>query len=577
MNTTQPGSGSIRRRAVETRAVAWLAARRSLIDPDNAAPDGVLFARKALIETAFLVGLRARLDPDPLDEDYAALLDQVQTVTARPSYRELVARDEAGLLLYAGTYAALRLCGRDDPRFRRAIEQAVAGGYATVFERIPYRQLDLLHTLQLCGIEHTLPALDDVLPFTLLCNSPNVIKLTDGDIYAITHTIFYATDFGLRVPRWPRGFDPGDTVELLEALLVLTRSRANADLVGELLCCLLCLGVRDSGEADLAWRFLASVQEADGRVNGPPGIVHPQLAEGDNEYQHWATGYHTTIVAALAALLDRGSTTVRGPRPATPEARLDLEQPIRRAVVWLGDTSVRHSPDRGLHAAAAAAYAATAVGEPDLARPALQHFAELLADADPDVWQESGMETVGEFAAGLRTLGIACASLDAFLTSTATVLGQLETVPPQAARGIHCLADLGLIPHRRAAALTAEAAFARQTAPEAVAARLPDAWRQYHLGQVAGIIRELARAGWAEHRVTRDALAFLLAQQSTGGAFGHPAHDAPETRERARLSWTQSVLTALATAHLRSVAPHSDRGAPAPTVPPRPPRPCLGC
>ncbi|MEV7684217.1 hypothetical protein AB0O64_37660 [Streptomyces sp. NPDC088341] len=565
MNTTQPGGGSARRRAVEDRAVAWLAARRTLIDPGNAGPDGVLFARKALIETAFLVGLRARLDPDPLDGDYAALLDQVQDITARPSYRELIARDEAAFLLYAGTYAALRLCGRDDPEFRRIVERIAASGYATVFERIPYRQLDLLHTLYLCQIEHSLPALDDVLPFTLLCNSPNAIKLTDNDIYAITHTIFYATDFGLRVPRWPHGFDPGEAVELLEALLSLTRGRENADLVGELLCCLLCLGVRESEEAERAWNFIASVQEPDGRVNGPRGVVHPKLADGDDAYQHWATGYHTTIVAALAALLDRSPRTARGPRPAEPGTRPELERPIRHAVVWLSDTGMRQEPGRGLPAAAAAAYGAAAVGEPDIARPALLHFAELLADADPDVWQAVGMEVAGEFAAGLRTLGITCPSLDRFLALTATVVGRLESVPPQAARNVHRLAELGLIPPQRAVALTIGAS-AEQKAPEAAAVLLPDAWREYRLGHVAGTVRELVRAGWAGHRVTKDAITFVLAQQTPDGAFGYPACDDPASRERARLSWTQSIVTALAGAHLDPGTPHSGQEATAPAA-----------
>ncbi|MGY5125534.1 DUF6895 family protein [Streptomyces nigrescens] len=548
MNTTQPGDGSSQRRAVETRAVAWLAARRTLIDPAEAAPGRVLFARKALIETAFLVGLRARLDPEPLDGDYAALLDQVEEIAARPSYRELIARDEAALLLYAGTYAALRLCGREDPEFRQLITQAAAGGYAAAFERIPYRQLDLLHTLELCDVPHTLPAVDDVLPFTLLCNRPNVVKLTDRDIYAITHTLFYATDFGLREPRWPRDFDPGAAVELLEALLVLTLAQQNADLVGELLCCLLCLGVRDSEEGRRAWEFLMAVQEADGRVNGPPGVVHPGLADGDDAYRHWATGYHTTIVAALAALLDRSPRVVRRPRPSAPHSRPAVEQPLRRAVVWLADTTRRHAPDTSLPAAAAVAHAAEALAEPEIARPLLLDFSERLADADAEVWQGHGMEVVGEFASGLRTRGITCASLDLFLKSTAAAVELLDRVPPQAVHNVRRLVGLGLLTPQRATDLTG-GAEAPHPAPETAVTDLPGAWKNYHLGHIAGFIRDSARAGRAQHRITRDAVSFLLAQQSSCGAFGRPAHDDPSHRERTMMSWTQSAVTALATVH----------------------------
>ncbi len=549
MDTTQPGDGSSQRRAVETRAVAWLAARRGLIDPAEAATGRVLFARKALIETAFLVGLRARLDPEPLDGHYAALLDQVEEIAARPSYRELIARDEAALLLYAGTYAALRLCGRDDPEFRQLLTQAAAGGYATVFERIPYRQLDLLHTLELCGVRHSLPAMDEVLPFTLLCNKPNVVKLADRDIYAITHTIFYATDFGLREPRWPRGFVPGEAVELLEALLVLTLDQGNADLVGELLCCLLCLGVRESEEARRAWEFLAAAQEAEGRVNGPPGVVHPGLADGDEAYRHWATGYHTTIVVALAALLDRSPKVMRRQRPSAPKPRLSVEQPLRRAVVWLADTGRRHDPAGCLPAAAAVAHAAEALGEPELARPLLLDFSERLADAEADVWQGHGMEVVGEFAFGLRAHGITCPSLDRFFKSTAAAVELLDKVPPQAAYNLQRLVGLGLIAPRRAAALIDAGADGPPSLPEMSAAELPLACKNYHLGHVAGIVRDRARAGLAQHRVTRDALAFLLAQQNSCGAFGRPACDDPASRERTMLSWTRSVVTTLATVH----------------------------
>ncbi|MGW7577415.1 DUF6895 family protein [Streptomyces sp. NPDC054765] len=549
MDTTQPGDGMSQRRAVETRAVAWLAARRHLIDPAEAAANRVLFARKALIETAFLVGLRARLAPEPLDSDYAALLDQVEGITARPSYRELIARDEGALLLYAGTYAALRLCGREDPEFRHIITQAAAGGYAAVFERIPYRQLDLLHTLELCGVRHTLPAMDDVLPFTLLCNSPNVAKLADRDIYALTHTIFYATDFGLREPRWPRDFDPGAAVELLEALLVLTLGQENADLVGELLCCLLCLGVRDSQEARRAWEFLAAAQEDDGRVNGPPGVVHPELADGDEAYGHWATGYHTTIVAALAALLDRSPRVVRRPRPSVPRPRLTVEQPLRQAVVWLAGATRHHDPVTYLPAAAAVAYAAEALGEPELARPLLLDFSARLAHADPDVWQGHGMEVVGEFAFGLRTHEITCASLDVFLKSAAAAVELLDEVPPQAACNVQRLVGLGLVSPRRAAALRDGGADTPHSAPETAAAGLPRAWKNYHLGHIAAIVRDWARAGRAQHRITRDAVAFLLAQQSPCGAFGRPACDDPAMRERTMLSWTRSAVTALAAVH----------------------------
>ncbi|MEU0664238.1 DUF6895 family protein [Streptomyces lavendulocolor] len=547
---------------MEDQAVAWLAARRDLLDPRHAKPNCVLFTRKALIETAFLVGLRARLDDAPLDGDYSALLEQIADIASQPSYREMIARDEQALLLYAGTYAALRLCGREDTEFRRIIQQAVDGGYAASFERVPYRQLDLLHTLYLCGIEHNLPPMDSVLPFTLLRQNPNVLKLADRDIYAITHTLFYATDFGQREPAWPCGYNPGRTVELLEALLVLSEARGNADIVGELLCCLYCLGITDSEAADRAWAFLEAVQEDNGRVNGPTGIIPPGLANENADFRHWAEGYHTTIVTALAGLLARSPRRLARPRPNLVATDVPLETPLRRAVVWLCEYSTLQDPRVGLAGVTAAAIGAAAIQQCHLARPALERYAGHLADAEPDFWQEQGMEVAGEFALALRASGANCPSLERFLKTTADVVGSLDRIPADLVDGVHRLVSLGHLPPSTAEAIPRQSMRQEQrTYPmhSHAAVSLREAMETYHLGRLSATIRTLAQTGRGHHRLTQDAVAFLIAQQTTTGAFGYPASDDPTTRQQAQYSWTRSAVTALAAARKQASQPKEQR------------------
>ena len=295
--TTTAGTGA--------RAVAWLAQHADHLDPALADASTELFARKALVEVALLVGLRARLDPAPLDPDHQRLLDVVADVAGRASYRELAARDRRALLLYAGTYAALRLCGRDDPAFRHVLERSVRGRYATVFERVPYRHLDLLHTLELAGLPADVPGLGAALPLTVLAGDPNVLELSTADTYAITHAVFYASDFGCRDVPWPAGTDAARVADLLRACLALARARADADLVGELLMCLTCIGAAPSAADDAARAWLRAWQEPDGRVEGPPGVVPARLTQADPAWSRWATAYHTTIVAALEDLLHR--------------------------------------------------------------------------------------------------------------------------------------------------------------------------------------------------------------------------------------------------------------------------------
>lgn len=155
------------------------------------------------------------------------------------------------------------------------------------------------------------------------------------------------------------------------------------------------------------------------------------------------------------------------------------------------------------------------------------------------------MEVVGEFAAGLRTLGITCPSLDRFLKTTSEIISSLTEVPPQAAANVHRLSRLGLLAPERVAELTARK-NPQSNSPENSASLLPGLIKTYDLSRIASVVRDLITAEWGEHRITRDAVAFLTAQQNPNGAFGYPARDDLATRDRAQLSWTQSIVTALA-------------------------------
>ncbi|MBD7919821.1 hypothetical protein H9657_16235 [Cellulomonas sp. Sa3CUA2] len=399
------------------RAVAWLARHADHLDPALADPSTELFARKALVEVALLVGLRARLDPTPLDADHARLLDVVAEVAARPSYRELAARDRRALLLYAGTYAALRLCGREDLAFRHVLERAVRGRYATVFERVPYRHLDLLHTLELAGLPSDVAGLGTALPLTVLTGDPNVLELSTADTYAITHAVFYASDFGCRDVPWPAGSDAERAPELLRACLALARARQDADLVGELLMCLTCLGAGPSPADDDARAWLRAWQEPDGRVEGPQGVVPDRLTQADPAWSRWATAYHTTIVAALEDLLHRHAPVAHRGRA---RGVLDGARPV-----W-----VRHAHDGapGASAVGTSAVDVPAVDVPAVdVRGAVRDAAGWLdahvpaTDLRAAAWTVEARAALGDVATARSRLGGALAGDD--------VAGRLAAVP----------------------------------------------------------------------------------------------------------------------------------------------------
>ncbi|MFF3065117.1 DUF6895 family protein [Oerskovia sp. NPDC057915] len=574
----------------ELAAVAWLADHREHLDPARANDDTVMFARKALVEVAVLVGLRAHLDPAPLAPDYQHLLDVVADVAARPSYRELVRRDRRALLLYAGVYAALRLCGREDPAFRHVLEQTVTGRFATSFERVPYRHLDLLHTLDLAGIDCAAPGIEQVLPLTLVANDPNVWELSTGDVYAITHAVFYLSDFGRRDVAWPPSTDAATVVDLLHGCLALARARADADLVGELLMCLTCLRAPLTPFESDARAWLRSWQEPDGRLEGPPGVVPQRLRDADPDWGSWATAYHTTIVGVFDALLLR--VTPRAPAPpstARPYHRPDdvarLSGTLARAAVWLerdgshdlratvwaarawelaeqpgraGDV-LRHalaSPDLGAAVVAAPAetvlHAAVLAARHDVTAPAaLRDVCDALAAAlDPADPTDTRLGSARAHLADLRG--------EARPPGTPAPL-DLPPHPgpapePDGEPGDN--SDTGL--RDRALALAADL-LSRGPRPRltpADAAQALDvlaragreAVESFDVALFAVVLRALPRLPRVPHRLLRDAADLLAGQQDLDGAIGAPLMDDPDERLTLQRRWTLVATTALAEA-----------------------------
>jgi hypothetical protein len=592
-----------RLRELEQAAVGWLARHTDCFDPLRVPEPERTFAHKALVELALLLSCRVRLDPEPLSEDYAALLAHVAKVAARPSYRDLPARDHGALLLYGLTYASLRVCGREDLGGRAVLERTMASRFALIRERIPFRQLDLAYLLELGGFARgAQPTLDEIFPQTLLAGDPNVVEMTDVDAYAVTHALFYLTDFGRRAPRWPAAFDPLEAVRLVEALLVRFRGAGHTDLTGELIASLVCLGVRRSPEIDHGWLALRRAQAADGHIPGPPGVIDEAGAEapGGPRYRDWKVSYHTTMVVAIAAVMSRRAEEGEGypavswaPAPAVerPDRAPVVRGALEQAAGWLALQAGSADLTAALRAAAGLALVSDALGPVPAAVPALIRLAQRL-DADPGSplpWEEAGADTLLRAACLLRELGIPSQRLHEELEALASSLdAELLAARPALAAPARLLARAGALdpgiveaalakashplPRRRpgeaastfALRLTqgAGGAVCRRSVREWLTCELIGACRDYRLDEAAVILRALLRTGPAAGRVVRDAADYLLSQQTPDGAFGYLAQDEESAASTAaRLNITLSALWALSEirALYRDGSPTSER------------------
>jgi hypothetical protein len=572
------------RTEVSGRAFGWLAEQRDRFVPTAWSSVPLeLFARKAFTELALLIGLAFRY-PDRVPEDARdALWECVASVSERSSYKELVARDPPALPLYAATYAALRLAGSEDPEFRWAIEQLVGGRYATVIERSPYRHLELLHTLDAAGIRHDLPGVDQVLPFTVLFGDPSIVEVRDSDAYAVTHTLFYATDFGSKDVRWPPGYDLARASELLDALLMLYRVKQNPDLTAELICSLACLNIHHTPEMARAWAYLSEVQCDDGRVPGPAEVIESDVT-ADASSREWLMSYHTTIVTALAGLLvadgsDGARIHAPSPDPLDPRLAGQVREALRRGIDWVCGELQSLASERAIPLLSATAAAACVVGVPSQLAVRFREAVVQIEEEGTVDWSTHGSDVVVTFARSLDELGIECTSLRAFLEFLARTLEREPTARYEAPAVGKLLGELGLLPPpaadsgissdvREEFVLTPgahpveiatrlvryelgnlapreEDQSQRRAIAEALGVALTDACREYRLGEAAALLRGLLVLGWAYQRVTVDAVRFLLRQQTLTGGFGYTASDDTSDRAADQRRWTQSLLVAL--------------------------------
>jgi hypothetical protein len=256
---------------LEKRALAWVLEHLTYFNPLRYSEMLKLdLGIKASAELA-LVCDYACTNPSPdTVYDYKRLASYLWSqVFCAPEVRDYLFTTELGLLTF-NFYASLRECGFRDDEYECKLREFLKDGYVSAAERIATRDLDLIHSLQKLGLEYRHESVAEVYAKSLLAQYPPLYPLTTDDIYAITHVIFFVTDFG-RVSGY---FSPPDMDYLRMALPRLLRyclRKGNWDLTAELMICLQAADLTDVPEYRRALELLVTVQEDDGSFAGPVG------------------------------------------------------------------------------------------------------------------------------------------------------------------------------------------------------------------------------------------------------------------------------------------------------------------
>lgn len=300
-----------------TGCLDWLAARVHWFDPEHwgrfLAPRPFPCGPLAELLVLCRILRRGHHRDHPLRQ---RALDLAVRQADTPAFADGLSRSDLAFAYHVYLVALLHDEGFVLPRARTAIQTQLDLGCGdhTAPSRGVQQLLELSYILDLGRFRTDLPGASELVPRSIAADPPSPLWARDDEAYAVTHVIFYATDFGARpMPPVPR------LTAFCRTLLGTYLAHRNLDLAGEFLLCLDALAPTDTTATHTTvtdttvlsshgWHVLAGMQELDGAVPGP--LFDPTRAGGLDgeraEAYRFGTCHHTTMVTALAAAVRQG-------------------------------------------------------------------------------------------------------------------------------------------------------------------------------------------------------------------------------------------------------------------------------
>ncbi|GAA1231567.1 hypothetical protein GCM10009676_13220 [Prauserella halophila] len=292
-------------------ALEWLHAQRRWFDPcywEEYLP-ARRFRPGPLLELIVLLRCVSR---GPYAQYARALTESgfalAESVCRWKSFRQGLQRWDETFPYFAYFTAVLEAAGRDAGPALDAVETALALGCGDVSaaDRPALTRLELAYVTDLGGFSTVPVEWSDAVELyrtSIAGTRDNTLFMRDDEAYALTHVLFYLSDFGSRALPLPAPVEADRVRDQVSVLLGSCLARDDLDLAGEFLLCAETLGSADDPLVAHGWHRLAAAQHDDGAVPSP--LYNPHTAamlEGAKRSAYlFGTCFHTTMVAIMAS------------------------------------------------------------------------------------------------------------------------------------------------------------------------------------------------------------------------------------------------------------------------------------
>jgi hypothetical protein len=264
-------------------------------------------AAEALL-LAFLASRVQHLDTR-LEPAVEALSEAARTHIDTPRNEALLRRFPQTVATLGGGFILLAALGRARPGIEGLLRSALARGFASLSERSIFRLMDTRWSFALLDPGLVRPA-EELVPLSTLGAAPHPIYTMTEDDYAVTHALFYLTDFGQK-PGVALDFTGS---EPLDTYLGWNAVRGDLDLLGEFLMAALALRPPVSPAFRFAWELLFRAWDENDGLTGPNFSAQrfAGLPEDAAAAYAFAENYHTVFVGGILCAVALMAPPVNG-------------------------------------------------------------------------------------------------------------------------------------------------------------------------------------------------------------------------------------------------------------------------
>jgi hypothetical protein len=292
---------------LQSKAINWIFSNRNQFLSLEKAEDFNDHIKR-MGELVLLCQLYKTIMPRTLNLQIEKLLYLVIRKLNEPDYVEQIVRSSnrfvSSLVPFATICCSLYKCKYEIKPLSDILYKLIEIKYPILRDLPPSRLMDLRYSLDAMSISNSLPKMASLFKKTLLAKNPPILYLSQFDVYAITHIIFYLSNFGLRKIEEMSISQMHYVRWLIDALMGLFLYQKNWDIVAELLMCYQCLNFYSQPLCSIAWNNLMRTQKKDGSFTGAtsPGLTIKDEIKEPINYE-FRENYHTTIVTLVASLL----------------------------------------------------------------------------------------------------------------------------------------------------------------------------------------------------------------------------------------------------------------------------------